>query len=115
MSPALAQGNNNAIVDGVTLAPMVSHALGRPDADAALQQACSAFQQIRAPQVARSRALQLRQEKMFAWSAPPARALRRALYRMIDRNPGLKRRIWRDLYYTLSPRVEPARQPVRST
>jgi 2-polyprenyl-6-methoxyphenol hydroxylase-like FAD-dependent oxidoreductase len=115
MSPALAQGINNAIVDGVTLAPMVSHALGRPDADAALQQACSAFQQIRAPQVARSRALQLRQEKMFAWSAPPARALRRALYRMIDRNPGLKRRIWRDLYYTLSPRVEPARQPVRST
>jgi len=115
MSPALAQGINNAIVDGVTLAPMVGHALRRPDSGAALDQACSAFQQIRQPQVARSQALQARQEKMYAWSAPPTRALRRSLYRLVDRNPGMKRRIWRDLYYTLSPRADQVPQPARST
>ncbi|MET0233306.1 MAG: FAD-dependent oxidoreductase [Kibdelosporangium sp.] len=115
MSPALAQGINNAIVDGVTLAPMVSHALSKPGDSTALAQACSAFQQMREPQVARSRGLQLRQEKMFAWSSPPGRALRRTFYRLIDRRPGLKRRIWRDLYYTLSPPAEPARRPARST
>ncbi|MET0135547.1 MAG: FAD-dependent monooxygenase [Kibdelosporangium sp.] len=119
LSPALAQGVNNAIVDGVTLAPMVSHALSRPDPLEALGQACTAFQQMREPQVARSRGLQLRQEKMFSWSAPPARALRRLAYRVLDRAPGLKRRIWRDLFYTLSPRSQPsednARKPVRST
>jgi hypothetical protein len=34
---------------------------------------------------------------------------------VIDRGPGLKRRIRRDPHSTLSPRAEPARQPVRST
>lgn len=36
-------------------------------------------------------------------------------YQAIDRKPGPKRRIRRDLYYTRSPRAEPARLLVRST
>jgi 2-polyprenyl-6-methoxyphenol hydroxylase-like FAD-dependent oxidoreductase len=81
---------DTAIVEGVPLAPTASHALRRPDSCVALDQARSAFQQIRAPQVARSRGPRPRQEKMVSWSASRARVMRRTSYQAVERRPGPK-------------------------
>ncbi|MGA4848554.1 FAD-dependent monooxygenase [Streptomyces sp. G5(2025)] len=102
LSPVLAQGVNHAIIDGVRLAPMVSHALAAPGTGAALDHACLMFQQTREPHIEQARAMQLRQEKLFALATPAAQAVRRTLYRAVDRVPAVKRRIWGSLYYGLA-------------
>jgi 2-polyprenyl-6-methoxyphenol hydroxylase-like FAD-dependent oxidoreductase len=109
LSPVLAQGINHAIIDGAGLAAMVSHALTSSRPDDNLTTATAGFQRLRAPAVDRARALQLRQEKLFAAATPPAQALRRALYRVVDRTPALKRRIWTGLYQTSSTGPVPRR------
>ncbi|MFH8747484.1 FAD-dependent oxidoreductase [Streptomyces rimosus] len=101
LSPVLAQGVNHAIIDGVRLAPGISHALADPGTDDAIDRACAAFQRAREPHIERARAMQLRQEKLFALATPVAQAVRRALYRTVDRIPFAKRRIWGSLYYGL--------------
>ncbi|MBP2320269.1 hypothetical protein JOF56_000654 [Kibdelosporangium banguiense] len=58
-------------------------------------------------QVARSGRLQPRHEKMFMWSAPPARALRRTLCRMIGNS--------RLNHHRVPSWAEPALPPARST
>ncbi|MDF4250003.1 FAD-dependent monooxygenase [Streptomyces sp. WMMB303] len=106
LSPVLGQGVNHALADADVLAPLAAEALGR-DRRArgrALRTALDLFQQRRAPEVRRSRALQLRQERMFALTAPAATALRRAVYRALDASPALRRRV-------LAPAYFPGRRP----
>ncbi|MFI9076350.1 FAD-dependent oxidoreductase [Streptomyces sioyaensis] len=101
LSPVLAQGVNHAIIDGVHLAPGVSHALAAPRPEETLDRACVAFQQAREPHIDRARSMQLRQERLFALSTPTAQTVRRNLYRTVDHIPPVKRRIWGSLYYGL--------------
>ncbi|MDS1270915.1 FAD-dependent monooxygenase [Lipingzhangella sp. LS1_29] len=108
LSPVLAQGVNHAIIDGVSLAPLVAPTLERRDL-AQLDQACVEFQASRQRHVAQARAMQLRQEKLFALSSPAAQALRRRMYRTVDRVPALRKRIWGRLYYSLAQRGDPTR------
>jgi 2-polyprenyl-6-methoxyphenol hydroxylase-like FAD-dependent oxidoreductase len=101
LSPVLAQGVNHAIIDAVTLAPLVADALGAPDTAAALDAAGLAFQQAREASVARARGLQLRQEKVFEFGRPAQIAVRRAAYRTINRLPAAKNKIWSAVYYSV--------------
>jgi 2-polyprenyl-6-methoxyphenol hydroxylase-like FAD-dependent oxidoreductase len=124
LSPVLGQGVNHALADAVTLAPLVAEALraapnGRArqaasatahthahtaahahaDADP-LTAALAAYQRAREEPVRRSRALQLRQERVFTFAAPPAVALRRALYRAMDTRPRLRGRLLEPAYFS---------------
>ncbi len=101
LSPVLAQGVNHAIIDAVTLAPLLAGALRSPAPDTALDAAGHSFQQARESAVARARAVQLRQEKVFAFGKPAQIAVRRALYRTINRLPAVKNKIWSTVYYTV--------------
>ncbi|MGP3977396.1 FAD-dependent monooxygenase [Streptomyces sp. 8N114] len=101
LSPVLGQGVNHALADAVELAPLVAEALSR-DRQArgrALGTALHLFQHRREPDVRRSRALQLRQERMFTLTSPAATALRRTLYRALDASPALRRRVLAPAYF----------------
>jgi 2-polyprenyl-6-methoxyphenol hydroxylase-like FAD-dependent oxidoreductase len=111
LSPILGQGVNHAIIDAVTLAPMIAPVLGdgKPD-HAAMGAVLREFQRTREESVSRSRGLQLRQERMFALSKPWAVAGRRALYRIVDRSPALKQKILAGAYFQLQSLTDaPAR------
>ncbi|GAA3947092.1 hypothetical protein GCM10023085_31620 [Actinomadura viridis] len=120
LSPVLGQGVNHAIIDAVTLAPLVARALDGPPGAAGtaarLTAASERFQRLREPAVRRARRLQMRQERAFALGGPALVRARRGLYRLIDRTPPLKRRIWQGTYYTLRqtggpPDASPDRSP----
>jgi len=105
LSPILGQGVNHAIIDAVTLAPMVAPVLDYPRTDKGeLAAVLQRFQQQREPSIARSRGLQLRQERMFALSKPLAVAGRRSLYWLVDRSPALKQRVLAGAYFQLQER-----------
>ncbi|QNS06062.1 FAD-dependent oxidoreductase [Streptomyces xanthii] len=110
LTPVLGQGVNHAIIDAVTLAPLVTRALaaGGPT-DTRLDRACAAFQSAREESVATARGLQLRQEKAFALSSPVAAALRRTAYRAVSSSDLLKRRILSGVYYQLQQAVRDGR------
>ncbi|AVZ76374.1 oxidoreductase [Streptomyces lunaelactis] len=115
LSPILGQGVNHALADAVALAPLLARALdaprgGRP---AALAAAVNVFQRDRVGAVRRSRGLQLRQERMFSLSAPPAAALRRTVYRALNASPVLQRRVLAPAYFP-GLRPEPAAAPSRT-
>ncbi|WP_240135222.1 FAD-dependent oxidoreductase [Streptomyces sp. MUM 178J] len=112
LSPILGQGVNHALADAAALAPLLDRALAEPRSRraAALDTATLAFQQARKDAVRRSRALQLRQERMFTLSARPAVALRRAVYRVVDSSPALQRRVLAPAYF---PRGAVAATPDR--
>ncbi|MFI1395442.1 FAD-dependent oxidoreductase [Streptomyces sp. NPDC020681] len=101
LSPILGQGVNHALADAVALAPLLASALEAPRSAraAALGTAVAAFQQEREAPVRRSRGLQLRQERMFSLSAPPAAALRRTVYRALNASPALQRRVLAPAYF----------------
>ncbi|MBO8193162.1 FAD-dependent monooxygenase [Streptomyces oryzae] len=101
LSPVLGQGVNHALADAVELAPLVAEALSRDRRarNRALTTALQLFQRRREPDVRRSRALQLRQERMFTLTSPPATALRRTLYRALDASPALRRRVLAPAYF----------------
>ncbi|WP_329496836.1 FAD-dependent oxidoreductase [Kitasatospora herbaricolor] len=112
LSPILGQGVNHAIIDAVTLAPMIAPVLGDGPADhAALMPVLRDFQQRREGSIARSRGLQLRQERMFALSGTMAVAGRRALYRLVDRSPALKQKILAGAYFQLQEPLTAAGRP----
>jgi 2-polyprenyl-6-methoxyphenol hydroxylase-like FAD-dependent oxidoreductase len=100
LSPVLAQGVNHAILDALELAPMLANALaanaGQPELDEVFQR----FQRQREPQIARARRLQDRQERAYVMSGRFRVMLRRGLYRLIDRNARIKRKMWRGIYYS---------------
>jgi len=104
LSPILGQGVNHAIIDAVTLAPMVAAPLRPVAPPKALPDALLRFQRLREGSVARSRSLQLRQERAFALSRPPAVAARRTLYRLVNRSLAVKRRILAGAYFQLQER-----------
>ncbi|MFK4221530.1 FAD-dependent oxidoreductase [Streptomyces sp. NPDC019890] len=115
LSPILGQGVNHALADAVALAPLLAGALEAPRSgrQAALGAAVAAFQQEREPAVRRSRGLQLRQERMFSLSAPPAAALRRTVYRALNASPALQRRMLAPAYFP-GQRPGPAAAPART-
>ncbi|GAA2939172.1 FAD-dependent oxidoreductase [Streptomyces enissocaesilis] len=105
LTPVLGQGVNHAIIDAVTLAPLVAGAFGGSGTDARLDSATKEFQRLREAAVARARALQLRQERAFALTSPVAAAVRRTAYRTVSASPLLRRRILSGVYYQLQQAV----------
>lgn len=112
LSPILGQGINHALADAVALAPLVVRALesaerrGQAARGRELAAALAEFQRRREGDVSRSRALQLRQERMFGLAAPAAALLRRGVYRAVNTSPALQRRV-------LAPAYFPGQRPVR--
>ncbi|MCX5141918.1 MULTISPECIES: FAD-dependent oxidoreductase [unclassified Streptomyces] len=100
LTPILGQGVNHAIIDAVTLAPLLERAFAAGDAGA-VERATEEFQRSREKPVSRSRRLQLRQEKLFELHSPLGGALRRSLYRVMDRSPRLKLRVLAGAYFQL--------------
>jgi 2-polyprenyl-6-methoxyphenol hydroxylase-like FAD-dependent oxidoreductase len=115
LSPILGQGVNHALADGVALAPLLADALDAPRSGrrAALGAAVLAFQRDREGAVRRSRGLQLRQERMFSLSAPPAVALRRTVYRALNASPALQRRVLAPAYFP-GRQTDPGARPART-
>ncbi|MFC9431935.1 FAD-dependent oxidoreductase [Streptomyces sp. NPDC056987] len=100
LTPILGQGVNHAIIDAVTLAPLVRDALDAGGDEAALARAGVEFQRVREESVATSRGLQLRQERLFALHGVGG-AGRRSLYRVVDRSQKLKERVLAGAYFQL--------------
>lgn len=101
LSPVLGQGVNHAVIDAITLGPLIGAALGAGNRAARLTAATERFQRIREPDVRRARRIQLAQERAFALSSRPAVSARQVLYRIVNSQQWLKHRIWRRVYYTL--------------
>ncbi|MFF3712743.1 FAD-dependent oxidoreductase [Streptomyces phaeochromogenes] len=99
LTPILGQGVNHAIIDAVTLAPLVADALD--SGPVALNAATDSFQRAREASVARSRALQLRQERLFTLHGRVGGAWRRTLYRAVNRSELLTRRVLAGAYFQL--------------
>ncbi|MDQ1030657.1 2-polyprenyl-6-methoxyphenol hydroxylase-like FAD-dependent oxidoreductase [Streptomyces umbrinus] len=99
LTPILGQGVNHAIIDAVTLAPLVADALD--SGPQALNAATDTFQRTREASVARSRALQLRQERLFTLHGRVGGAWRRTLYRGVNRSELLTRRVLAGAYFQL--------------
>lgn len=110
LTPILGQGVNHALLDAVTLAPLVADALGSPDPPAALDRAALAFQHRREPSVKTSRDIQLRQERAFAVSSTLGVAVRKSAYRLVNRSEFLKRRIMTGVYYGLQSAIAAGRE-----
>ncbi|MEV6172018.1 FAD-dependent oxidoreductase [Streptomyces sp. NPDC051954] len=99
LTPILGQGVNHAIIDAVTLAPLLQEAL--PEGPAALTDATDRFQRAREASVARSRALQLRQERLFSLGGRIGGAWRRTLYRTVDHSERLTHKVLAGAYFQL--------------
>ncbi|MDR3080259.1 MAG: FAD-dependent monooxygenase, partial [Streptomyces sp.] len=92
LTPILGQGVNHAIIDAVTLAPLVQSAFRAGGTPGQLTRAAERFQHARETSVGKSRGLQLRQERLFALHGAGG-ILRRALYRLVDHSQPLKQRV----------------------
>ncbi|WP_424187556.1 FAD-dependent oxidoreductase [Actinokineospora sp. G85] len=101
LTPILGQGVNHALIDAVTLAPMLASALAQDDQRAALRAATAEFQAVREPEIKRSRGLQLRQERMFTFGSKAGVLLRSTLYRAMNASPFLRQRVLADAYFRL--------------
>ncbi|MER5641549.1 FAD-dependent monooxygenase [Kitasatospora sp. NPDC002227] len=112
LTPVLGQGVNQAMVDAITLAPLVNRALSSVDPYRALDAAGRTFQAAREEAVSTARRLQMRQERAFALSHPLAVALRRAVYRVVSLSPALKRTIVGGVYYQLQEQVRRSGKPL---
>ncbi|MFD1658310.1 FAD-dependent oxidoreductase [Streptomyces caeni] len=100
LTPILGQGVNHAIIDAVTLAPLVRDAFDQGGSEAALLRAGEAFQRSREASVDKSRGLQLRQERLFALHGAGG-VFRRSLYRAVDQSQKLKERVLGGAYFQL--------------
>ncbi|AXU16733.1 FAD-dependent oxidoreductase [Streptomyces clavuligerus] len=98
LTPILGQGVNHAIIDAVTLAPLVGDALAAGGGERLLG-AGEEFQRVREGAVRLSRALQLRQERLFALDGPAGGAFRRSLYRVVGSSHALQRRVLARAYF----------------
>ncbi len=105
LTPILGLGVHHALLDAVVLAPLVADAFDAADVAQALDGAAREFQRRREPSVEFSRGLQLRQEKAFALSSPVAVAVRRSIYRVINRSDRVRRRLMTGIYYSLQHAV----------
>lgn len=114
LTPILGQGVNHAIIDAVTLAPLVRDAFDQGGDEAALLRAGEEFQRVREDSVGKSRGLQLRQERLFALHGAGG-VFRRSLYRVVDQSQKLKERVLGGAYFQLQkpgPHVVEAQSPV---
>ncbi|WP_346138174.1 FAD-dependent oxidoreductase [Streptomyces coeruleofuscus] len=100
LTPILGQGVNHAIIDAVTLAPLVQRAFEAGGTPSRLARAGEEFQRARETSVSKSRGLQLRQERLFALHGAGG-AFRRTLYRVVDRSQSLKQRVLAGAYFQL--------------
>jgi 2-polyprenyl-6-methoxyphenol hydroxylase-like FAD-dependent oxidoreductase len=112
LTPILGQGVNHALLDAVTIAPLVAEAMHAPDLhrNAALDRATRVFQEGREASVKRSRDIQLRQERAFSVSGAAGVRVRKAAYRLVDRSEPIKRRIMTGVYYGLQDAVRRGKQ-----
>ncbi len=102
----IGQSINHALLDAVTLAPLVADALsgagtqsaGEPG-DAPLDRAAAEFQRLREASIEASRKAQLRQERVAGFSGRFKVALRTRLFRKADRDPVRKRRFVTGIYH----------------
>lgn len=99
LSPILGQGVNHAIIDAITLAPIVEKALKERPGVLVAADALKEFQTLRERDIKIVRAMQLRQEKIFGASSNLMTFLRRTLYKAIDATSWLKRRMWTQVCY----------------
>ncbi|MEO3977543.1 FAD-dependent oxidoreductase [Streptomyces sp. CAU 1734] len=99
LTPILGQGVNHAIIDAVTLAPLVRDAFAAGGGSAQLQRAADEFQSTREEAVRLSRGLQLRQEKLFALDGRIGGAFRRSLYRGVSASHALQERVLARAYF----------------
>lgn len=107
LTPILGQGVNHAIIDAVSLAPLVEGAMREGGSAAALLAASEVFQREREASVARSRALQLRQERLFTLDGVVGAAWRRSLYRVVSSSSWMVRKVLAGAYFQLQ---EPGEQ-----
>ncbi|WP_434597740.1 FAD-dependent oxidoreductase [Streptomyces sp. A5-4] len=114
LTPVLGQGVNHAIIDAVTLAPLIEGALADGGGVVELLRASEEFQLARQDSVSRSRSLQLRQERLFALHGRLGGGYRRLLYRTVDGSRALKRRALAGAYFQLQPRLSPRSAPAPS-
>ena len=103
LTPILGQGVNHAIIDAVTLAPMVQDAMAEGGGTQALLRAGERFQKAREESVSKSRGLQLRQEQLFALHGAGG-VFRRSLYRVVNQSQALKQRVLAGAYFQLQAR-----------
>ena len=115
LTPILGQGVNHALLDAVTLAPLVAEALASPDPKGSLDDATVTFQRRREPSVKVSREIQLRQERAFAISRPLGIAVRKTAYRLVNRSNLLKRRIMTGVYYGLQSAIATGQETLHLT
>lgn len=101
LSPILGLGVHHALLDAAVLAPLAAEALDAARPHEALDEAAREFQRLREPSVELSRSLQLRQERAFALTKPVAVAVRRTVYRLVNRFAPAKRRIMTKVYYSV--------------
>ncbi|GAA2077549.1 FAD-dependent oxidoreductase [Streptomyces albiaxialis] len=101
LTPILGQGVNHAIIDAVTLAPLVRGAFEEGGGPDALLRASREFQSSREALIHKSRALQLRQERLFALREPVGGTFRRGLYRVVGRSDRLTQRVLASAYFQL--------------
>lgn len=105
LSPILGLGVHHALLDAAVLAPLAARALDatRPGeaVDEAVDEAAREFQRVREPSVELSRSLQLRQERAFGLTRPGAVAVRRGVYRLVNRLAPVKRRLMTKVYYSV--------------
>ena len=101
LTPILGQGVNHAIIDAVTLAPLVQDAFAAGGGSAELLCAGEEFQRQREASVAGSRALQLRQERLFALHGAFGGTFRRTLYRVVGRSRSMTQRVLARAYFQL--------------
>ncbi|WP_367045424.1 FAD-dependent oxidoreductase [Streptomyces sp. Je 1-332] len=101
LTPILGQGVNHAVIDAVTLAPLLSRTFAEGGGVVELLRASEEFQLAREKSVDRSRSLQLRQERLFALHGVLGGGFRRLLYRCVDGSRSLKRRTLAGAYFQL--------------
>lgn len=105
LSPILGQGVNHAIIDAITLAPIVEKALQQMPNASVSATALAKFQALREKDIKSVRSMQLRQEKIFGVSSNLMTFLRRIIYKIINATNLLKSRIWTQVYYKYQANV----------
>jgi 2-polyprenyl-6-methoxyphenol hydroxylase-like FAD-dependent oxidoreductase len=99
LSPILGQGVNHAIIDAITLAPIVEKALKEMPGVPVAADALKEFQALRERDIKFVRAIQLRQERVFSASSNLMTFLRRTVYKAINATSWIKSKIWTQVYY----------------
>jgi 2-polyprenyl-6-methoxyphenol hydroxylase-like FAD-dependent oxidoreductase len=99
LSPILGQGVNHAIIDAITLAPIVEKCLKDNPNNIVGVESLQKFQKSREKDIETVRNIQLRQEKVFSFQSDLMTFLRRTIYRILNKNFWMQRIIWQKICY----------------